>query len=73
MGNSQMKKPSAFQFFAVEVAIWIAIFGYLITNHSGAPHILFLKISVVNVGLAAFNMIGAIVCAATGWAPFENR
>lgn len=61
-----MRKPTAFQFFAAEIFIWISIIGYLIYTDN-VP-----MITIANLGIAAFNMIGTCISSATGWAPWRD-
>jgi hypothetical protein len=61
-----MRKPTVFQFFGFEIAVWIAIIVWLIWSDNSE------KISVVNLSVAAFNMIGMFITLATDWAPWRE-
>ena len=70
----RMRKPKASTFFAIEVGLWIAGFLTLIWSFDFQlnPSILFMKISFLNMGIVAFNMIGGMISAATGWTPWRD-
>ena len=71
-----MNKPTATQFFLIEgmmvLVIWAVIFHYSNLDRRYGIPTFFLKISVANICVAIFNMVGAIISMETGCYPWRS-
>lgn len=68
-----MRKPTLQQFVAIELAIWFSFIGYLIATYDGSwSAMLFMKIGLVNIGVALFNTVSTCISMATGWWPWQE-
>lgn len=67
--NFRLRRPTASVFFSCYVAVWL---GGVIFIFYRTEYLPFLSVSAWNMFFVCINIIGTIVAAATGWAPWRD-
>lgn len=64
----QLRRPTAAVFFTCYAAVWLGGAIFLQTKY-----LPFLSLSIWNMSFVCINMLGFLIAATTGWAPWRDR